>query len=354
MGPLDLQGLGLGWTLAIFAAAALVVWFAGDRLTRYANAISDRTGAGKALMGMIMLGVMVSLPEMTFSAVSAWFDNAELAVNGLVGGIGVTMVMIAITDAVVGPEPLSRDVQHPVVLLQGGMTVLMLVVAAAGITTGDRLLPGIGLAGVWTTALAALYICTFLLLKHLQRRHPWRPSSGPPARESEEPRKREEKKAEKRSLSGLLFSTAIAAGCVIAAGTVLAFTAEAFTAQTALGAGLVGLLFGGVSTSLPELSTTISAVRMKQYELAYSDAFGTNLCSVALLFVADLVYPGGPILNEVGPFSTFAVLLGCALTAIYLVGLVVRHPMAILRMGLDSLAVLFAAGGGLVLLSSLK
>jgi cation:H+ antiporter len=88
--------------------------------------------------------------------------------------------------------------------------------------------------------------------------------------------------------------------------------------------------------------------------MAFADAFGTNLCSTALLFVADLLYPGEPILNQVGNFSIFAVLLGCALTTVYLVGLVVRYRRPVLRMGVDSLTVLFTASVGFALLYGLK
>lgn len=75
---------------------------------------------------------MVSLPEMTFSSVAAARGNAEMAVNGLLGGIGITMVVLAVTDFVVGKEPLSADIQRPVIMFQGVIMVIMLTVAAAG------------------------------------------------------------------------------------------------------------------------------------------------------------------------------------------------------------------------------
>lgn len=114
------------------------------------------------------------------------------------------------------------------------------------------------------------------------------------------------------------------------------------------------MLLGGVATSLPEVSTTIAAVRLAQYEMAFADAFRTNLFSTMLLFVADLAYPGGPILNEVDRFSLFAMLLGILLTAVYLAGFVERQHKTLLRMGIDSIIVLIAYGGGLVVLFFLR
>ena len=350
--------LGLAGNLAVFTVAAAVVWLAGDRLARYSQVIADRTRLGQAFIGTILLGVTVSLPEMTLAAVAAALGNAELAVNSLLGGIGITMVVLAITDLAVGDEPLSIDVQHPVVLLQGALVILMLTVAAGGITAGDRLLPGVGVAGAWTTMLAGLFIVSLVLVKILQGYHPWTPDAvleAPHAGEQpgaclSSPSNEVEHDHAARALGSVICLTALAAAGVLAAGTVLAFSADALAVQTGLGAGFIGLIFGGIATSLPELSTTVSAVRLKQYEMTFSDAFGTNLASLALLFVADVLYVGEPLLNQVGRFSTFAVLLGCALTAIYLAGLVARVRRGVWRMGIDSLTVLVVSSLGFVIL----
>ncbi len=70
--------------------------------------------------------------------------------------------------------------------------------------------------------------------------------------------------------------------------------------------------------------------------------------------MADVAYRGGPILNEVDRFSLFAMLLGILLTAIYLAGFVEGRRKTMLRMGIDSIIVVVAYGGGLVVLFSLR
>jgi cation:H+ antiporter len=353
----DFHEIGLVGNLAAFAVATAVVWLAGDRLARYGEIIADRTRLGQAFIGTLLLGVTVSLPEMTLSAVAAALGNAELAVNSILGGIGMVMVALAITDLVVGEEPLSVDVQHPVVLLGGAMVIMMLTVTGGGIAAGDRLLPGVGVAGAWTTILAGLFIASVVFVKILQRYHPWTPDSVPEATHAGEqpsPSDAVEDDLAARGLGWVICLTTLAAAGVFVAGTVLALSADALAVQTGLGAGFIGLIFGGIATSLPELSTTISAVRLKQYEMTFSDAWGTNLTSLALLLLADILYEGGPILNEVGRFSIFAVLLGTGLTTIYLAGLVARPERAFLRMGVDSVAVLVVSTLGFVILYQIK
>ncbi|HYG68751.1 MAG TPA: hypothetical protein VD838_13880, partial [Anaeromyxobacteraceae bacterium] len=149
-------------------------------------------------------------------------------------------------------------------------------------------------------------------------------------------------------------SLALASLVVLVAGFLLARSGDALAEQTGLGASFVGFLMGGAATTLPELSSTLAAVRLRQYELAFSDAFGTNQFSVMVLCFVDLAYRGGPVLNEVGPFATVAALLGLLLTAVYVIGIVGRRKRTVLRMGSDSLLVLVTAAGGLALLFSLR
>lgn len=349
------------WINAVIAlAAAGVTWFAGVRLTRYAKTISEQTGAGQALIGMLLLGGIVSLPEMAMAMTASAFGNAQLAVNTLLGGIPVTMAILAVTDAAVGREPLSLDVSHPIVLLQGTFVVAFLAVAA-GIIVGD--IPTLGV-GAWASALFVLYIVFTLLIKRYSKSAPWVPkqrNAEPQGQRKEQqkaasaqPGNANEEHSDRRPMGRIALCAAIAGAAILVAGFLLARSGEALAEQTGLGASFVGMVLGGISTSLPEVSTTVSAVRLQQYEMTFADAFGTNLFSVMLIFLVDVVYSGGPVLNELGRFSVFAILLGIAVTTVYLAGLIERRNRAILRMGVDSLIVLCMYLLGLIILFRLR
>jgi cation:H+ antiporter len=333
--------------IAVFVGAAAVVWFASLRLTTYAQIIADRTGAEQAFVGILLLGAVVSLPEMATTIAAATQGHARLAVNTLLGGIAATLVILAVTDALTGHEALSTDISHPIVLLQGVLVVLFLAIAASGIVVGDAPMAGVGM---WTSALLVFYVLFILLAKRYGASERWTAKDTPVAR------KHRHARAQDRGISLIRISclTALAALAILGSGFVLAGTGEALASQTGLGDSFVGMLLSGVATSLPEVSTTIAAVRLAQYEMAFADAFGTNLFSVMLLFVADLAYPGGPILNEVSRFSLFATLLGILLTSVYLAGFVERRYKSIFGMGIDSVVVLLAYTAGLVVLFSLR
>jgi cation:H+ antiporter len=346
----DFASLPIAANLGIFAATSAVVWFAGIKLTAYAKVIADKTGAEQAFIGILLLGAVVSLPEMATTVAAAALGHVDLAVNTLFGGIAVTIAILAVTDALTGPEPLSTDISHPIVLLQGILVVLFLTIAVAGAVVGDIAIGGVGL---WTTALFGLYIWFVVLAKHYGESEPWIARDKQTGKARPE-RARGASEAQRTSLLAVSIRTAAAAAAILVAGFLLASTGEALAEQTGLGASFVGMLLGGVATSLPEITTTVTAVRLAQYEMAFADAFGTNLFSAMLLFVADLAYRGEPVLNQVDRFSLFAALLGIALTAVYLAGLVERRRKTVFRMGIDSVIVLLGYSGGMVVLFFLR
>ena len=117
-------------------------------------------------------------------------------------------------------------------------------------------------------------------------------------------------------------------------------TAEALAEQTGLGKSFIGATLLAGSTSLPELSTTIMAIRLHSYTMAISNIFGSNLIMVVLILPADLAFTGGPLLQYADKSAAFALICGIVVTSIYVVGLTVRSSGRFLGMGYDSAAVL--------------
>jgi cation:H+ antiporter len=94
----------------------------------------------------------------------------------------------------------------------------------------------------------------------------------------------------------------------------------------------------------------VTALRLRRHEMAFGQVLGTNFVNLSLFALADAVYRGGPVVNELGRFEAFSALLGIVLIGAYLVGLLERRDATILRMGYDSLAVIvmFVGGSGLL------
>ena len=96
----DFRALSVWANVAVFAGAAIGVWFAGTRLAYYADAISERTKISKAFLGLILLGVATSLPEIVTTITGALLDNAPLVAGNLFGGVALQITVLAIVDMV--------------------------------------------------------------------------------------------------------------------------------------------------------------------------------------------------------------------------------------------------------------
>lgn len=346
---MPLGSLPLWGNLLVLAAAAGVVLLAGSRLARYAEVIAQRTGIGDAFLGMLLLGGITSLPEVVTAGTAAVIGNAPLAANNIFGGVAMQVAILVLADALVPGRALSIATAHSVVLLQGALLVLVLALAATGILIGEP----VGLPfGVWTLALFVVGVLGIRLIHHYGTDIEWAPTEVAKVRKTA--RRQEGKHTEAMSLHAtLLYSLAAAAG-ILVAGIVVAQAADSLATQTGLGSSFVGVALLPLATSLPEISTTIAIVRLGRYEMAFSGVYGANLLDLGILFIIDLLYAGGPVLNELGRFSIFGALLGIVITTVYLAGLIERRNRTVLGLGIDSIIVLLCYLGGLGILFSLR
>jgi cation:H+ antiporter len=104
---------------------------------------------------------------------------------------------------------------------------------------------------------------------------------------------------------------------------------------------------------MPELSTITKALRLRRYELAFGQVLGTNFVNLSLLLIADAVFTGEAVMNELGRFESVSALLGAMLIGIVLIGLLERRNATIFRMGYDSFIVILLFFGGLGILAAI-
>lgn len=333
-----------------FAVAAVLVWTAGTRLTIYLDQIAEAAGMQQAFVGMLLLGGITSLPEIASVGTASVSGNASLAVNNLLGSVSANVLLIALADVVLGRDALTSVVPGPATIMQGALGILILILVAIAILSGDITL---GWIGLWPAFLCVACIGAFWMSARYASNTSWRASDRHEA-SREIDRTVEDDAQQGRSLLGLTGKTLLVAAAILVGGFVLARSGEAIAEQTGMGSGLTGLVLMAFATSLPEVSTITAAIRRGHYEMALGDIFGTNILTVSLIFLADLLYQKGPVLAEAGRFEAVAALLGAVLTGIFLIGLLERANRTIWRMGFDAAAALAIYPACLLLLYRLQ
>nr|WP_210381284.1 sodium:calcium antiporter [Microvirga zambiensis] len=330
----------------IFLAAAVLVWIAGTRLTHALDAITRKTGWGQAFVGMLLLGGITSLPEIANAITSSWTGNPALAVNNLLGSASINILLLAVADAFIGRDAVTSAVARPSTLMMATLCMLVLITVAAAITVTDTLVMGVG---IWSIAIFGLSIGAFGLSVGYNDRAPWVVKDAEPETEDEV----EEEKVT-ASMRSLVITSAITGAIIFIAGYALAQTGDALAEQTGIGQGMVGFALIGLSTSMPELSSIIAALRLKRYEMAFGQVLGTNFVNLSLILLADGVFSGGPVINELSRFESVSALLGAVLIGVFLIGLLERRNPTVMKMGWDSLAVMILFAGGLAVLYAVE
>jgi cation:H+ antiporter len=129
---------------------------------------------------------------------------------------------------------------------------------------------------------------------------------------------------------------------VAAAGVRLARDGDDIAQASGLGGLWVGAILVAAATSLPELSTDISAVRQGNPALAVGDLFGSSMANMAILAVADLTVRRTRILTRVAINQVMVATLAISLTAIAAVGVASRSTVSLLGLGWPGLTIGFA------------
>lgn len=135
----------------------------------------------------------------------------------------------------------------------------------------------------------------------------------------------------------------VASGAVVVfAATALARYADAIAGATRLGRVWVGSVLLAGATSLPELTTDISAVRLGATDLAVGDLFGSSMANMLILAVIDLLPPRRHVLRHATFDHALAACLAISLNALAAVLVLLRPESSLLWVGPGSLLLFLA------------
>lgn len=319
-------------------------WLAGSALARYADIIADRRNLGKALMGLVFLATATELPKIATTFTAAIENNAALVLGNMFGGVTMQTAVLAVVDWFVVRGMLTQYPRKPTHALEAALLIILLSILLGFCITGDVAM-GFNI-GLGTSILAIAYMLCIKLLRNYDQDGHWVPVDLP---DETEPAKQifADSSIAVLSTNTLILRSIVAATVILVCGVLLVHSAETIALQTGIGSSFIGATILAASTSLPELCTTIAAARLSAYTMAISNIFGSNLIMLVLLFPADILYREGPILAAAGRTEMLSIIFGILVTAIYVLGLLVRRKTRVLGMGVDSALVLTVYVGSL-------
>lgn len=345
---LQADAWNLATSVAVFAAAALVIAVCGVLLTARAERIAARTGLGDALTGALFLGAVTSLAG-TVTSVSAALDGfAEIAFGNAVGGIAAQTTFIVLADLFYRKANLEHAAASEANLLQGVLLVALLALPLLGAAWPSLTIFSVD---VISFAILGLYLFGVKLIAQSHRLPMWLPrrtaQTKPSARKVRE-------RAGAPGAARLWLEFAALAAAVALAGWLVAQSAIALARASGLSHTVVGTLFTAVSTSMPELVIALAAVRRGALALAVGNILGGNCFDVLFLVASDVAYRAGSIYQAVSKLQLGWLALGILLTGVLLLGMLRRQAHGpgnigfegVLMLALYGLSVLVLFSGG--------
>ena len=334
--------------LIIFAVAAIATWIAGTQLSNTTDILAKRFKLGEAMGGMIILAIVTNLPEIAIVISASLQHNIEMAVGDVLGGIALQTVVLVVLDALgVGRKSsLTYNSASLTLVLEGLLVLAILSLVVVGHEVPSSII------FFRVTPISLLIFITWIvgikLIAKSQKGLPWVATFKVPEKQEEAQGKKDKQAKKNNSSTGkaaALFG--VCAIVTLVAGIALERSGDAISKQI----GMQGVLFGATvlaaATSLPELSTGLASVKMKDYQMAVSDIFGGNAFLPVLFLLATLI-SGQAVLPLAQKTDIYLTGLAMILTIVYTCGLLFRPQKQILFMGIDSFIVLVLYAFGIV------
>ncbi|HTE18361.1 MAG TPA: sodium:calcium antiporter, partial [Armatimonadota bacterium] len=256
------------WLVFLLSAGAVIL--AGSRLSRDGDALAEGTGLGGAWIGAILVAGATSLPELATDIYAVRAGQVGLAVGDLYGSCMANILILAVADLSTRHVRVLTRVAINQVLV-GLLAVSLLATAVAGSMAHLNLaVLGIG----WGPLAIGIGYIVGMRLLHINR------SEQPPfetATEAEEHQRRAP------GMRGAILGFIASAAVILVAARFLAESSGQLAAQWGLSGGFVGMVLVAMTTSLPEVTVSIAAVRSGSYDLAVGNLLGSNCFNMAIL-----------------------------------------------------------------------
>lgn len=265
--------MSFSWDLFLLIIGLGLLWGGAEMLVNYASRLARGMGISPIILGLTVVSVGTSIPELMVSSVAAYQGNTGIAIGNIIGSnianlgliLGVAAVM---TPLAIQSSWVKREVPY--------MIAVTVVFAACGYS-GDRL--------TWPEGLLLLGLM-FLFLGYLGRST---------VREMSDFRKLANGNGaiQPSALRKWAYFLLSLVGIVIllAGSKVTVDSGIRLASQLGVSESTIGLTLIALGTSLPELATTVVSVMRRSVDLAVGNVIGSNIFNITLIGgVASLIH----------------------------------------------------------------
>ncbi|MGN0144227.1 MAG: calcium/sodium antiporter [Clostridium sp.] len=252
-----------------------------------ASAIAKKMGIPPVIVGLTIVSIGTSAPELAVSLISSVKGSNNLAIGNVVGSnlfntlmvLGITTIVLPI---IVHKEKVKMDFRVNTIV-----TILLFILVFDSIW-GKDINKLSRIDGLILVILCIVYM-TLLVIK---------------AKKTDMPKSEEDKNI--NVITKLILMVIGAAGIVIG-GQFVVDSASNIASSLGMSEKLVGLTIVAMGTSLPELVTSVIAALKGENEIALGNVLGSNIFNILLILGTSSLI--SPIVVEQGLIADFSFLV---------------------------------------------
>ncbi len=322
--------MDLTLALIVFLATSVLVVASARFLVAAGDVIAIKTGWGHVWVGALLLAGATSLPELVATSTAAYLGNPGMAGGNVFGSNMLNMTILTLALGLLGGGLVLQKIrpqQQRVAFFATFLTIVALALAALRldvkwwiVSPGALIILAVYIAGSWR------------LFK-----------------ESSEAEEDNDDTTDRSLLWGWTVF-AISSAVILVATYFMTNSADSIAEATGIGKSFIGVLALAFVTSLPEVSTSIAALRQNAPDLAVSNLFGSNSFNILVLAVADFFYAEGSVFGGMDDGALLAGLFAILIMALSIWMLMLKRPVKLFSFAAPSMALITALYGvGLLL-----
>ena len=306
--------------LAVLAGLVLLVWSA-DRFVDGAAATAKHLGMSPLLIGMVIMGFGTSAPELVVSVMASLDGSPGIALGNAYGSNIANIALILGLTAVIAPIAVHSQV------IRREMPILLAVTAVAALQVYDGEVTRV--EGV----VLLLLLVGLLGWNIYQGRRGQVDALGGEVEQ--------ELVAHPMPLKKALIWVAIGLLLLVASSRLLVWGAVDIAQFFGVSDLVIGLTVVAIGTSLPELASSIAAIRKNEHDMVLGNVIGSNLFNtLGVVGLAGVIHP---MVADPEVFTRDMLVMGALTLALFLFGYGFRGPGRINRLEGSALLVAFVA-----------
>lgn len=280
----------------------------GDWFVDSASWIAKAARIPSFIIGATIVSIATTMPELIVSIISAFDGLNDMAIGNAVGSVTANTGMIMALSFIFLGAVIDRKKQLPQILMLVGSSLFLFLGSLTGALS------------VWASVVLIVIFCCFMTLNVLAAMKEGKKEAlldGNDIKNDAEGGKdgvsgvqegaAEKPKGKEIAKNVILFI--VGAGCIFGGSQLLVKGGSDLATLLGIPDRIIAITLVAIGTSLPELITTITAIRKKESHLSIGNVIGANIIDLTLILPICSLISGQPL--PVSPMCLYVDMTVC-------------------------------------------